>query len=248
MLFNVACTFDCPRLPDQNSPQDRDNFPRPSESPESAQYYLPTDQPGDLHHKDIQTMMRFPRDESPYSFRDPSTLRQEFLSTQSEFRQRHRDLVLSRQRSETALASPTTRDVSPITRAQNSPVTESNTYIRLPPVLLRQNAFPIPTITTPQPLATSSSTNPRLPLPTLHDQAMALPASHYDHKAHLIHLAMKDIVYNNMTLSIVALKYNYTAEELSVAFAVFGTQCMDIINAEGVVSFLCLSVRGEGAD
>lgn len=80
------------------------------------------------------------------------------------------------------------------------------------------------------------ATKERTPLEVLHREAMAMPVSFFDKKAKEVHSAMRDVVDHNMDFNEVAKKYIYKPGALAVAFAVFGTQAMNIINAEGVVS------------
>jgi hypothetical protein len=74
-------------------------------------------------------------------------------------------------------------------------------------------------------------------------QAMAMPVSFYEKKAREVHAAMADIVDNNMPFLEVARKYHYKPEALAVAFAVFGTQSVQIANTQNIVSSLLDSTQ-----
>ena len=66
--------------------------------------------------------------------------------------------------------------------------------------------------------------------------ALAQPVSFYEKKTHQIYDAMQGIYSVQHTFEQTAEYYGYTAEELGIAFAVFGVQVMEIVHQRSVVS------------
>ena len=73
-------------------------------------------------------------------------------------------------------------------------------------------------------------------------KALAKPVSWYEKKARRVCRAMEDIYSGGYTFEQTAEFHNCRPEELGVAFAVFGMQAMDLIEAQRVVSALLFPI------